>query len=248
VISGVRISNLNGACITIPPGASGVVVRDSQIGPCRGDASIVVQGSGAVIEHNLVSDGRRGILAVGTSGATIRNNQVHGPFAGNSCGRTDNPSHCSSAIQFDKVTNSSVEGNQVRGSGYGSDAVSSYESSGIRFVNNDIDVDIAWMHAAAFTMGDSTTGNPGRDNYVAGNVVRSRGGVPPGVFGSSGNTVLERNCLTSGVQITNYSGVFVGVTVQKNVINMSASYVPQAGEIAGWASNIDSTDCSRIPS
>lgn len=246
VIEGVRISNANGPCIVIPNNANNVVVRDSDIGPCAGDASIVVQASGATLENNIVHEGRRGILVVRANNVSVVNNQVHGPFAGNSCG-TSNPSHCSSAIQLDNVNNSVVQGNQVRGSNFGSDAVSVYESSSIRLVGNDIDVNIAWMHAAGFTMGDSTSGNPGRDNYVAGNVVRQTGGVPAGVFGSNGNTILEKNCLTGGIQAFNYSGTFVGVTVRNNVINVGASFVPDTSVVAGWSSNINSTNCSLVP-
>ena len=97
-------------------------------------------------------------------------------------------------------------------------------------------------------MGDSTTGNPGRNNYVAGNVVRRQvGGVPAGVFGSSGNTVLEKNCFTAGIQAYNYSGVFNGVTVRDNVINMANSFVPNTSVINGWSTNINSTNCSLVP-
>jgi hypothetical protein len=246
VIEGVRISNTNGPCIVIPSGATNVVVRDSDIGPCAGDASIVVQANGATLENNFVHEGRRGILVVRANNVSVLNNKVHGPFAGNSCG-TNNPSHCSSAIQLDNVNNSIVQGNQVRGNNFGSDAVSVYESSSIRLVGNDIDVNIAWMHAAGFTMGDSTSGNPGRDNYVAGNVVRQTGGVPAGVFGSNGNTILEKNCLTGGIQAFNYSGTFVGVTVRNNVINMGASFVPDTSVVAGWSSNVNSTNCTLVP-
>lgn len=245
VISGLRISNPNGACITIPPGSANVTVRDSDIGPCAGDASILVQGAGAVIEHNFVHEGRRGVYVTHTSNATVRANKVHGPFAGNSCG-TSNPSHCSSAIQFDAVQTGEADGNEIRGSNYGSDALSMFESSGMRLVNNDIDVNIGWKDAAPFTMGDSTTGNPGRDNYVAGNTVRQQGGVPPGVFGSTANTILERNCLTSGIQAYNFSGVFNGVTVRNNVIG-PGSFVPDTSVIAGWNTNIFSSDCSLLP-
>jgi hypothetical protein len=246
VIEGVRISNTSGPCIVIPSGAANVIVRDSDIGPCAGDASIVVQGSGATLENNFVHEGRRGILVTRTSNASVLNNKVHGPFAGNSCG-TSNPSHCSSAIQLDNVNNATVQGNEVRGNNYGSDALSIYESSSVRLVGNDIDVNIAWQHAAGFTMGDSASGNPGRDNYVAGNVVRQTGGVPAGVFGSNGNTILEKNCLTGGIQAFNYSGTFVGVTVRNNVINMGASYVPDTSAVSGWSSNVNSTNCALVP-
>ena len=139
------------------------------------------------------------------------------------------------------------EGNVVRGSNYASDSVSVFESSNIRLINNNIDINVSEPSAAAFTVGDSTNRNPGANNYVAGNIVRQSGGVPAGVFGSSGNTVLEKNCLSAGIQAYNYSGTFVGVTVRNNVINLGASYVPDTSVISGWSTNINSADCSRVP-
>lgn len=244
-IAGLRISNVGGNCITIPQGVSGVTVRDSEIGPCGGDASVAVYGSDALVEHVRVTSGARGVLIVG-SNATLRRSKFEGPFR-DLCERDGKLGHCSHAIEVQRATGAIVEGNVVRGTGYQTDAVSMFESNGTRLVGNDIDVDIVNPNGAAFTMGDSTTGSPGSNNYVAGNVVRQTGGVPAGVFGSNGNTVLEKNCLTAGIQAYNYSGIFVGVTVRQNVINMAASFVPDSSVIAGWSTNIDSTDCSRVP-
>ena len=242
VIAGVRIANPGGPCITIA--AANVTVRDSELGPCGGEGSIVVTGPGALIEHVRVTSSTRGVFVRG-SGAMLRKSVFTGPYA-NLCG-DPRPGHCSHAIEFQDATGGTIDGNQVRGSNYKTDAVSFYQSSGMRLVNNDIDVQIDEPSGAAFTMGDSTTGNPGRDNYVAGNLVRQRGGVPAGVFGSAGNTVLERNCLTAGIQAYNYSGIFVGVTVRNNVINLGASFVPDTSVIAGWSTNINGTDCSKVP-
>jgi hypothetical protein len=85
------------------------------------------------------------------------------------------------------------------------------------------------------------------NNHVSGNIVRQTGGVPAGVFGSGGNTTLEKNCLTAGIQAYNYSGTFVGVTVRNNVINLGASFVPDTSAITGWSTNINSTNCSLLP-
>ena len=238
VIAGVRISNSNGPCIVIPRGVTGVVVRDSDIGPCEGEGNIVVHGNGATIEYNFVHDGARGVLVDGASNVTTRMskfNQFHGPkFKG-------------TAIEYDGTNFGVIDGNVVTGKDYASDAVSGYESSNMRMTNNSIDITVAEPSAAAFTMGDSTTGKPGANNYVAGNTVRQGGGVPAGVFGSNGNTVLEKNCLTAGIQAYNFSGIFVGVTVRNNVINMGASFVPDKGVVAGWTTNINSTNCALVP-
>jgi len=160
-------------------------------------------------------------------------NQFHGP------------KYKGTAIECDYTNFCTMDGNVVTGRAYASDAVSMYESSNAKIINNVIDIDMAEPSGAAFTMGDSTTGKPGSNNYVAGNVVRQTGGVPAGVFGSNGNTVLEKNCLTAGIQAYNYSGVFVGVTVRNNVIG-PGSFVPDTSVIAGWSTNIMGTDCSRV--
>ncbi len=238
VISGVRITNSSGPCITIPRGVTGVVVRDSDIGPCEGEGNIVVFGNNATIEYNVVHDGARGVLVDGASTVVTRMNrfnQFHGPkFKG-------------TAIEYDRTNFGVIDANLVTGRAYASDAVSFYESSNARLTNNTIDIDMAEPSGAAFTMGDSTTGTPGINNYVAGNIVRQTGGVPAGVFGSGGNTVLEKNCLTAGIQAYNYSGIFVGVTVRNNVINVAASFVPDTSAIAGWSTNVNSTNCALLP-
>jgi hypothetical protein len=238
VISGVRISNANGPCITIPSGATGVVVRDSDIGPCGGSANIVVYGANAVIEHVFVHNGNRGVLAQSTSGVVTRLSRFD-TFYG--------PKYNGTAIEYDYMASGEIDRNVVTGSNYASDAVSAYESSNMRLTNNTIDINVSEPSAAAFTMGDSTSGKPGSNNYVAYNTVKQTGGVPAGVFGSNSNTVLEKNCLSAGIQAYNYSGVFDGVTVRNNVINMAASFVPVTSVISGWNTNVNSTNCALVP-
>jgi hypothetical protein len=240
VISGLAISNPNGDCVRIQ-GASNVTIRDSKIGPC-GRAAVVISGgaTGTVMEYNSVTDAGIGAHVVGASNVTIRKNVF------NSLRRIgEKYAH---ATEITNVNGGVVDGNEYLGS-FPNDVLSGYESSNIQYLNNVFDISqLDEPTGAAFTMGDSTTGKPGSNNYVAGNVVRRQiGGVPAGVFGSTGNTVLEKNCFTAGIQAYNYSGVFNGVTVRNNVINMANSFVPNSGVIAGWASNINSTDCSLVP-
>jgi hypothetical protein len=233
----VKISNPSGPCIVIT--VPNVIVRDSDIGPCEGNANIEISGAGtnALIEYNSIHDGARGVLASGVTGTLTQFNnfnQFHGPkFKG-------------TAIEYDNTDGGTIKNNLVTGNAYASDAVSGFQSSNMQIINNTINVNIAEPSAAAFTMGDAAGGDPGHNNYVAGNIVYQTGGVPAGVFGSSANTILEKNCLTAGIQAYNYSGTFVGVTVQNNVINIPASYVPDTSVIAGWATNINGTDCSLL--
>lgn len=240
VIEAVRITNPDGPCITISE--PNVVVRDSDIGPCGGEANIDVTagGDGALVEHNDVHDGNRGVMARSTAGVVTRANRLFA-FAG--------PAPRGTAIEYDYMQSGEIDANEVRGAAYASDAVSVFESSGIRLTGNDIDVDVAEPSAAAFTMGDALEGHdPGADNFVADNVVHQTGGVPAGVFGSTRNTVLERNCLTAGIQAYAYNGnTFVGVVIRNNVIDLGASFVPDTSVIEGWDTNIDGTDCSLVP-
>jgi hypothetical protein len=241
IIEGVRIQS-GGECITIPQGVTGVIVRDSDIGPCGGSANVLVFGADITIEFNRIHDGSRGVLANSASNVTTSKN-LFDSFVVGGGGK-------GSAIEYDYMDNAGVvDGNVVTGSNYPSDAVSFFQTSNARLTNNIIDISVAEPSAAAFTMGDAgPQSNPGQNNYVAGNIVHQTGGVPAGVFGSSGNTVLERNCLTHGIQAYNYNNnAFDGVTIQYNVINLGASFVPDSSVISNWSTNIDSTDCSLIP-
>lgn len=239
VISGLSISNPGGDCVrvTVP----NVTIRDSRIGPC-GRAAVVVTGGAAntTVEHASVTGAGMGVYADGASNLTVRK------VVFNSLTRIgEKYAH---ATEVSHVAGGLIEGNEYLGS-FPNDVLSGYESSDIQYLNNVFDISqLDEPTGAAFTMGDSTTGNPGRNNYVAGNIVRRQvGGVPAGVFGSAGNTVLERNCFAAGIQAYNYSGTFVGVTVRNNVINLANSFVPDPAAIAGWATNINGTDCSKVP-
>ncbi|MBL8344729.1 MAG: right-handed parallel beta-helix repeat-containing protein [Rubrivivax sp.] len=238
VISGLRIQNPNGPCIRVV-GASNVVIRDSDIGPCGGEAVLVTGGSSSVtVEHNAIRNSQHGVRVTHSSAVnTLRNTIRDIPAAAGEYRH---------AIEYSWMDGGTVQGNMMSGT-FPNDVMSGYESNNLRFLDNQFDVTVMEPTGAAFTMGDSTSGKPGSNNYVAGNIVRQRGGVPAGVFGSSGNTVLEKNCLTAGIQAYNYSGVFVGVTVRNNVINMGNSFVPDTSSISGWGTNVNSTDCSLLP-
>jgi hypothetical protein len=238
VISGVRIQNPSGPCISIV-GVSNVIVRDSDIGPCGGEAIKVTGGSSTVtIEHNAIRNSAHGIRATHSSSVNALRNTIR-----------DIPAAAGDyrhAIEYSWMNGGTVQGNVMTGT-FPNDVMSGYESNDLKFLDNQFDVTVLEPTGAAFTMGDSTTGKPGLNNYVAGNIVRQKGGVPAGVFGSNGNTILEKNCLTAGIQAYNYSGVFVGVTVRNNVINMGNSFVPDPSAVTGWSTNINSSDCSLTP-
>lgn len=233
VISGLRISNPNGDCVSIPVGATGVVVRDSEIGPC-GRRGIFVAGADALIEYVSVRNANQGLLAERTGGTVTRLSKFD--------------AIAKNAIAYAYMTSGTMDGNVVTGDGYSGDVINFFESSNVRLTNNDINVGIIdCSTCAAFTMGDTTSRKPGSNMYASGNIIRQRGnGVAAGVFGSEGNAVMERNCFSAGIQAYNYAGIFVGVTVRDNVINLAASYVPDPASIQGWNSNINSSDCSLL--
>jgi hypothetical protein len=221
-----------------------VRIVDSEIGPCGGgsanysNANIQVAGAtNLIVEYSRLFGGNRAFIAQGGSNVTFQKNIAQGPFSGG---------QYTGGIEFDQVNGGTVDGNVITGE-WPSDVISMFESSNMRVTNNSLNVSIREPSGAGFTMGDSTTGNPGSNNYIARNVVKQSGGVPAGVFGSKSNTILELNCLVAGIQAYNYSGIFVGVTVRNNVINLGASFVPDTSVISGWNSNINSTNCSLVP-
>ncbi|MCC7402874.1 MAG: hypothetical protein IT288_00615 [Bdellovibrionales bacterium] len=175
----------------------------------------------------------------------MRRNKIHGPFRGYSCGHPV-ADYCSHNLEFADSSDCIMDGNEIRGT-TGTDAVSYWQNSNMQLINNDIDVTLTHPHAGSFTIGDSLSGTPGRNIYVAGNLVRQEGGARAGIFGSEGNTIFERNCFPNGMTIYNYSGVFEGLTVRNNVINFGESLLPDVGLVQGWGTNIDSTDCGRLP-
>jgi hypothetical protein len=225
--SGLRISNPNGPCITLN-GQSNVVITDSDIGPCGGEAAISVNGGSSVtIEHSYIHHSGRGVLAQNASNVVTRLNafsDINGSFPQGT------------AIEYDYMDGGgSIDSNCIQGT-FGSDVISGFQSSNLQILNNEIHANIVEPSAAGFTIGDSIDGQPGHDNYVAYNEVHQTGGVPPGVFGSSGNTLLEYNCLPTGIQAYQYNGPFVGVTVQHNVIG-PGWFVPDTSVVAGWDTN-----------
>lgn len=77
VIEGKRISNPTGACITVPDGVHGVVIRNNDIGPCgetttsatlsdwANDVGVLVAGYDVLIGGNTIHDVRAGVYAQG---------------------------------------------------------------------------------------------------------------------------------------------------------------------------------------
>ena len=242
VISGMRITNPNGPCIRIPAGVTNVTVRDSDIGPCASAGIDINAASNATIEYNFIHNSHRGMLASQSANIVTQFNKFDTFFVlpGDAGGN---------ALGYIFGTSGTVNGNVVTGSNYDGDVANVYQSSNVRFTNNNFDVHIRCSTCAAFTIGDGSKGSdPGSNNYIAGNIVRQSGtGVPAGIFGSSGNTILEGNCFTAGIQAYNYAGTFVGVTVRNNVINLGASFVPVTSVLNGWSTNINSTNCALVP-
>lgn len=226
--SGLHITNPNGPCITLT-NVSNVTITESNIGPCGGGAAIEVTGtsSNITISKNEIHDSPRGVLSNAASQVTTEANRIFD---------IDGSFPEGTAIEYDYMESAgSIVGNCISGT-FGSDVISGFQSSNLAILNNHVEVTITLDSAAGFTIGDSVNGSPGHDNHVSKNVVIQTGGVPPGVFGSSGNTLLDYNCLPSGIQAYAYNGPFVGVTVENNSIG-PGSFVPDENAVTGWENN-----------
>lgn len=244
-IEGLEFSG-SGIQITVPLGVQNVLIRNCKFTSTTASA-IQVQGTGTVIRNCAFGVGAsfRGILLNTATNTTIQYN-TFGDFTLG----TQFEGH---AIENDyNIGPTLIDSNDFIGTGYNSDVVSNFQVSRVTLTNNYFDVQIDEPSGAAFTMGDGTTNtNRGRDNYIARNTIQQTNGVPAGVFGSDGNTIIEFNCFTQGIQAYAYPnenpGPFLGVTIRKNVINIGASYVPVTSVISEWGTNIDSTNCALVP-
>lgn len=230
---GLRITSPDGPCLTID--VPNVRVADVELGPCGGSAAIVVTAgaSDVVIEHVAIHESNRGVLADHAGRIEVLSSTFVDIVGAAPEG---------SAIEFDYLeAGGTMIGNRLRGS-YGSDVLSTFQSSFVRIERNDIDVTITEGSAAAFTLGDSVApALPGHDNYAGYNVVFNVGGVPPGIFGSTGNTILEHNCLRTGLQARTYPpeapAPFEGVTIRFNQIG-PGSFTPAMDLVAEWDTNV----------
>lgn len=175
----------------------------------------------------------RALIVQGGSNVVLRKNLISGAYGGGVS---------TAGVQINNVTYGTVQDNFIVGV-FPGDALSMLQCSYTRSVGNYIEVSIGDWSGAGFTVGDIDPNNrqdPGHDNYIAGNYVKQSGGVPAGVFGSTGNTVLEHNLLTGGVQAYNYAGdpndsgaspeLFVDVTLRYNAIG-PGSYTRPSSEL-----------------
>lgn len=238
--SGLSFSG-SGVKITVPAGVQGVTIEDCTF-TGSGNSCITVQGSDVTIRYCHFHDANRGVLLNSAVNVTIQYNTF------DSFNGIGIESHAIDN-QF-TVGPTLIDGNEFTGTYDDSDVVSNFQSSRVTLTNNTFDVTVTEPSSAAFTIGDALDQvNAGRDNYIAFNTVdQNGGGVPCGIFGSQGNTIMEYNCLKAGIQAYNYNGnPFVGVTIRKNVINMGVSFVPNTSVINGWSTNVNGTDCSLMP-
>lgn len=239
VIQGLSFTGAGGPKITIPQGVTGVTIQNCDFASSN-SSCILNQGGSVIIRNCRFRDSWRGILINSGTNTSI----LYNIFEGASLG-TAFEGH---AIENDYNSGPTLIDHNTFSGTYPSDCVSNFNTSRVTMTNNSWNVDIQNASGAAFTMGDSLNFTPGSDNYIAFNTIIQTGiGVSSGVFGSDGNTVMEYNCFTNGIQAYNYNGnPFVGVTIRNNVI-APGYFVPDTTVITGWNTNIISTNCALVP-
>lgn len=251
-ISGIRFNGSIANQLLIPQGVTGVLVEDCEFTNSP-DVSLYTQGTNVTVRFCYFHDCERGILNEYGSGLMVSYCDFFDIVGSNPFSSAAIENNYSNGITT--ITNNTIRGQ------YNGDAVSNYSSSRVTMTNNTWNVTILDPSGAAFTIGDSTNSPPapiipGRDFYVAFNAITQSGGVPAGVFGSSGNTIIEYNCFSNGIQLRDYPppeeggpAPFIGVTVRHNLINIGNSYVPQValGNVAEWETNVDGTNCALTP-
>lgn len=161
VISRVRVTTSSGDCIVIPPGVSGVVVRDAEIGPCGGGST--AYGKGVDVQS-------------GATNLTITKNWIHhvstGLYANGGINPIDFMNNLVENIAGPFPRGQSVQFNGVKGGSRGS-KITCNVSDGTTSIHNVED------HINLYASAGPSTSQP---NEVAYN--RLRGGSPTSDSGS----------------------------------------------------------------
>jgi Bacterial Ig domain/Right handed beta helix region len=177
VIQGLHITNPNGDCVTITD-STNITIRQSEIGPCRGNGIVINNGNTINIFDNYIHpegtlagccDVTDGIFANGTRSLTVQGNVI---------------AYGESNIEAQNQTNITILGNfflNPRNSGdrgqniqvfYGSSSVlvennytlASVDTSRYKFAESQEDS----INFGASTTGNFTSGIIARNNYITG--------------------------------------------------------------------------------
>jgi hypothetical protein len=177
VVQGLHITNPNGDCVTITD-STNITIRQSEIGPCRGNGIVINNGNTINIFDNYIHpegtlagccDVTDGIFANGTRSLTVQGNVI---------------AYGESNIEAQNQTNITILGNfflNPRNSGdrgqniqvfYGSSSVlvennytlASVDTSRYKFAESQEDS----INFGASTTGDFTSGIIARNNYITG--------------------------------------------------------------------------------
>jgi nitrous oxidase accessory protein NosD len=258
-ISGVRISNPNGHCITIQGGSQNITIQNSELGPCKGAGVSVSAATDVTIANTYIHDTTdNGVTVYNVNRITITDNRVErimsGVYALQSNGvniqfnnflNVKGPFPRGQFVQFDKVSGVGNRvkcnvGQNVLGQSYPEDAINMYQSNGtsadpIQIIGNKIQGGGPSASGGGIMMGD----DGGSYITVTDNIL-----VDPGQYGMSvasghdmmvsGNTVYARqqSFTNVGMSVWNqYAPSCYGVTVQNNSIKWTNSSGVSNG---GW--------------
>jgi hypothetical protein len=221
VIQGVRVVNPEGPCVIIG-NAARVVLRDSDIGPCRGSAIWVWRSHEVVIANSFIHtersgdealNGGLGVFVQGGSEVLIQGNRfllnesgvyvregardvrVIGNYLANPLGPFPRGQH----VQFDGVQDGEISDNYgvaERGASRQEDAINLFRSQRVRVAGNYLE-----GGDATHGCGIITDGGQGQDrgHVIEGNVIIRTGQCGIGIAGGTDHVVRGNRVLDTSI-------------------------------------------------
>lgn len=244
VFEGLVLSNPSGPCVRIL-NSSGVVLKNSQIGPCGGRAVDIQKSSDVVVEGLTIRDTESGVYALDSVSVAVTGSSFV------NAGRN--------FVQFDKVTgsNNKIVGNtgkNVLGGSKAEDLISVYKSAGtssspIEVRGNRLSNGGPSGSGSGIMVGDEG----GSHIVVKGNTLTNPGQVGIGVAGGQNIRILDNSVFSAshpwsniGIYVWNQSGgTCSNIEVRGNQVEWYQSNGDEnpsweqgnCGPVTGWDEN-----------
>jgi len=125
VIDGKRISSTTGHCVEVS-GASNVIIRNSIIGPCKGNGVFIHDSQGVEVRNNNIEKVQSGVYAVNSSKINVHHNRMlnmQGPMPRGQFVQFNNVSGNGNRINYN-------EGENVSGLSTPEDLINLYKTRG----------------------------------------------------------------------------------------------------------------------